>query len=80
MLGGGGWGVGRGLGPVPSVTGVSIKILAPGIHLDTGTHPDTGLISEKLFNQSSCHGRAVCCCLSPAGVRIFKKFKLDIKL
>ena len=46
MLGGGGWGVGRGLGPVPSVAGVYIKILAPGIHLDTGTHPDTGLISE----------------------------------
>ena len=25
-----------GLGPVPSVAGVYIKILAPGIHLDTG--------------------------------------------
>ena len=76
--------MGRGLGPVPSVAGVYIKILAAGIHLDTGTHPDTGLISEtqhrKLFNQSLCHGRAVCCCLSPAGVRIFKKFKLHIKL
>ena len=30
MLGGGGWGVGRGLGPVPSVAGVCIKILERG--------------------------------------------------